>query len=202
MPVFAAIVLRPLTVRVASSSPSVVRIPSDFSFEAAKAVKPSISEIGYVMILIECALSELTEAGCPCDDFAHLISSNFVATKSEKFTRNVLDFAHAQTQSHQLGAERHQTTAHQPTETAAVAGSRDRGFRTRNPGNQCLNFIGWPFIAKETKNDTDGFFSHNVIDAGLYGQPSNQFVHIALNRLTYRTLPRNILTFRDANYKR
>jgi hypothetical protein len=28
-----------------------VRMPSDFSFEAATAVKPSISEIGYVMIL-------------------------------------------------------------------------------------------------------------------------------------------------------
>jgi hypothetical protein len=26
-------------------------MPSDFSFEAVKAVKPSISEIGYVMIL-------------------------------------------------------------------------------------------------------------------------------------------------------
>jgi hypothetical protein len=51
MPVLAAIVLRPFTVRVASSNPSVVRMPSDFSFEAATAVKPSISEIGYVMIL-------------------------------------------------------------------------------------------------------------------------------------------------------
>src|SRR5450631_4642347 len=130
MPVFAAIVLRPFTVRVASSSPSVVRIPSDFSFEAAKAVKPSISEIGYVMILnVKGASSELTEARCPRDDLAHPIGSNFVATKSEKFTGNVLDLAHAQTQSHQPGAERHKTTAHQPAETAAVAGGRDRGFQ-------------------------------------------------------------------------
>jgi hypothetical protein len=28
-----------------------VRIPIDFSFEAEKVVRPSISEIGYVMIL-------------------------------------------------------------------------------------------------------------------------------------------------------
>ena len=35
----------------ASSSPAVVRMPSDLSFEAAKAGRPSISEMGYVMIL-------------------------------------------------------------------------------------------------------------------------------------------------------
>jgi hypothetical protein len=80
---------------------------------------------------------------------------------------------------------------------AAIAASS-----TRNRVDQCLNFIGWPFIAKEAKNDTDGFFSHNIIDAGLYGQPSNQFVHIALNRLLTGSLPKNILTFHDANYKR
>jgi hypothetical protein len=34
MPVFAASALRPLTVRAASSSASVVRMPNDFSFEA------------------------------------------------------------------------------------------------------------------------------------------------------------------------
>jgi hypothetical protein len=51
MPVFAASALRPFTVRAASSSLSVVRMPSDFSFEAENAVKPSISEIGYVMVL-------------------------------------------------------------------------------------------------------------------------------------------------------
>jgi hypothetical protein len=43
--------LRPFTVRAASSSLSVVRMPSDFSFEAEKALRPSISVIGYVMVL-------------------------------------------------------------------------------------------------------------------------------------------------------
>ena len=38
-------------VRAASSSPSVVRMPSVFSLDAAKAGRPSISEIGYVMVL-------------------------------------------------------------------------------------------------------------------------------------------------------
>src|SRR6266568_4448046 len=92
MPVFAASALRPFTVRAASSSLSVVRMPSDFSLEAAKDGRPSISEIGYVMTLnMKDALSELAEARRPCD----------------------------------------------------------------------------------------GFFSHSIIDAGLYGQPPNQFVHIA-----------------------
>jgi len=51
MPVFVASALRPFTVRAASSSASVVRMPSDLSLEAEKTVMPSISEIGYVMVL-------------------------------------------------------------------------------------------------------------------------------------------------------
>src|SRR5512135_1924410 len=131
MPVFAASILRPFTVRAASSSPSVVRMPSDLSFEAAKAGKPSISEIGYVMVLNlkKCASSELAEARCPLDDLAHLIGSDCVATEPEKFTRDALDLAHAQAKPHQLGADRHQAAAHQPSETAALARGRDRSFR-------------------------------------------------------------------------
>src|SRR5260370_1102611 len=123
MPVFAASALRPFTVRAASSSPSVVRMPSDFSLEAAKDGRPSISEIGYVMVLDmkKGALSELTEARRPCDDLAHLIRSDFVAAEPEKFTSDVLNLAHAQTKPHQLGTERHQAAAHQSSETAAVA---------------------------------------------------------------------------------
>ncbi len=49
------------------------------------------------------------------------IRSDFVAAEPEKFTGNVLNFAHAETKSHQPGAERHQATAHQPAETAAIA---------------------------------------------------------------------------------
>src|SRR6476646_20076 len=110
MPVFAASALRPFTVRAASSSLSVVRIPSDFSLEAAKDGKPSISEIGYVMVLNikKGALSELAEARCPCNDLAHLVRSDFVAAEPEKFTGDVLNLAHAQAKAHQLGAERHQ----------------------------------------------------------------------------------------------
>jgi hypothetical protein len=44
--------------------------------------------------------------------------------------------------------------------------------------DQGLNFVGGPLIAEKTQNDTDGFFSHSAIDAGLGGQPSYQFVHI------------------------
>src|SRR4030088_3028861 len=121
MPVFAASALRPFTVRAASSSPSVVRMPSDFSLDAAKAGRPSILEIGYVMVLYECALSELTEARRPRDDLAHLLRPDFVSAEPEKFTSNVLNLAHAQTKPHQLGAERHQPPAHQRSETTAAA---------------------------------------------------------------------------------
>ncbi len=85
-----------------------------FEFRAAKAGRPSISEMGYVMILdIKGAFSELTEARCPCDDLAHLIRSDFVAAKSEKFTRDALNLPNTRTKSHQLGSERHQAAAHQ-----------------------------------------------------------------------------------------
>jgi hypothetical protein len=156
-------------------------MPSDFSLEAAKDGRPSISEIGYVMVLDmkKGALSELTEARRPCDDLAHLIRSDFVAAKPEKFTCDVLNLADAQTKPHQPGAEGHQAAAHQPAETAAAAGGRDRGFSARNFVDQGLNFVGRSLIAKETQDDADGFFSHNIIDAGFHSQPPYQFVHIA-----------------------
>src|SRR5260221_14197235 len=99
------------------------------------------------------ASSELTEARCPCNDRAHLIRSDFVAVKLEKFARDVLNLAHAQTKPHLFGAERHQTTAHQFSEAAAVVRSRDRGFGTRNRIDQCLNFAGGTLVAKESQND-------------------------------------------------
>src|SRR6266581_2372065 len=113
MPVFAAMILRPFTVLVASSSPAVVRMPSDFSLEAAKAVKPSISEIGYVMILN--------------------------SKRCFRRTVRLRELADAQTKSHQPGAKRHQATAHQPAETTAIARGRDRSFRARNHVDQSLN---------------------------------------------------------------
>jgi hypothetical protein len=157
-----------------------VRMPTDFSFEAVKAVRPSISEIGYVMVLdMKGALSELTEARRPCDDLAHLIRSDFVATEPEKFTRDVLNLSDAQAKPHQLGAERHQAAAHQPAKAAAMARGCDRGFRTWNIVDQGLNFFGGAFVAEETQDDADGFFRHGVIDTGLCDQPPYQFVHIA-----------------------
>src|SRR3979411_476550 len=105
MPVFAASALRPFAVRAASSSLSVVRMPSVFSLEAAKDGKPSISEIGYVMILNmkKCALSELAEARCPCNDLAHLVRSDFVTAEPEKLTGYVLNLAHALAKPHKIG---------------------------------------------------------------------------------------------------
>src|SRR5664279_1238803 len=124
-------------------------------------------------------LCELAEARRPCDDLAHLIRSDFVAAEPEKFTRDVLNLAHAQTQPHQPDAERHQAAAHQSSQTAAVAGGLDRGFRTRNPVDQGLNFIGRTFLAEEIENDADDFLGNSTIDAGLCSQPPDQFVHIA-----------------------
>ena len=45
--------------------------------------------------------------------------------------------------------------------------------------DQSLDLIGGTLVTEETQNDADGFFSDNAIDAGLGGQPSNQFVHNA-----------------------
>jgi hypothetical protein len=47
----------------------------------------------------------------------------------------------------------------------------------RNLVDQGLDLAGRPLIAKEAENDADGLFSHSSINAGLGGQPSNQFVH-------------------------
>src|SRR5690348_569296 len=120
MPVLAASALRPFTVRAASSSASVVRMPCDFSLEAEKALMPSISEIGYVMVLNmkKGASGELAQPWCPRDDRAHLIRSDFVSTEPEKLAGNVLDLAHAKTETHQSGADSHQAAAHQSADRA------------------------------------------------------------------------------------
>src|SRR6478752_3357435 len=126
-----------------------------------------------------CALCELAEARRPRNDLAHLIRSDFVAAEPEKFTRDVLNLAHAQTKRHQLGTERHQAAAHQSGEAAIAARSCDGSFSTGNLVDQSLNFVAGALVTKETQNDADGFFSHGRIDAGLGGQLSNQFVHIS-----------------------
>src|ERR1700676_4074074 len=147
-PVFAASSLRPFAVRAASSRLSMVRIPADLSLEAAKAVRPSILEIGYVMILnvINGALGELAEAGCPCHDLAHLIRPNCVSAELEKFTSNALNSAHAQTKPHQLAAERHQSPAHQSDQPATAARGFNGRLRAWNSVNQGLNYIGGTFV--------------------------------------------------------
>jgi hypothetical protein len=45
--------------------------------------------------------------------------------------------------------------------------------------DQSLDLVGGTLVTEKTQNDADGFFRDNTIDAGLGGQPSNQFVHIA-----------------------
>src|ERR1700712_1248941 len=126
-----------------------------------------------------CGLGELAEARRPRDDLAHFVRSDFVAAEPEKFTRHVLNLIHAEAERHQLGTKRHQSAAHQPREAAIAARCRDRSFGTGNLVDQSLNLVGRALVTEETQNDADGFFSHSAIDAGLAGQPSNQFVHIA-----------------------
>src|SRR3954452_17624034 len=86
-----------------------------------------------------CALCELAEARRPRDDLAHLIRSDFVAAEPEKFTRNGLNLAHAQTKCHQLGAECHQAAAHQPAEATIAARGGDRSLSAWNLVDQRLN---------------------------------------------------------------
>src|SRR5882757_5285689 len=124
-------------------------------------------------------LGELAEPRRPRNDLAHFVRSDFVAAEPKKFTRHVLNLAHAQTKRHQLGTDRHQPAAHQPGEAAVAVGGRNRRLRAWNLVDQSLDLVGGPLVTEETQNDADGFFSDSAIDAGLGGQPSNQFVHIA-----------------------
>src|SRR6201999_250602 len=69
---------------------------------------------------------------------------------------------------------------------------------------QGLNFFGRALVAKKTQNDTDGFFGNSILDAGLYGQPSYQFVHIAPPQPVARRIRDRefILILCETNYKR
>ena len=102
-------------------------------------------------------LSELAEPRRPRDDLAHFIRSDFVAAEPKKFTRHVLNFVHAQTKRHQLGAERHQPAAHQPGEAAVAVRGRDRSLGAWNLVDQSLDRIGGTLVTEETQNDADGF---------------------------------------------
>ena len=126
-----------------------------------------------------CVLSELAKARCPRDDLAHFVCSDFVAAEPKKFTRDVLNLVHAKAECHQLGTECHQAAAHQPGEAAVAARGRDRSFGTRDLVDQSLNLVGGTLVAEKTQNDADGFFRDSVVNADLYGQRSNQFVHMA-----------------------
>ena len=74
---------------------------------------------------------------------------------------------------------RHQAAAHQP------ARGRHCCWRPQSPlprpesGRSRPGLCRKALVAEETQDDADGFFSHSTIDAGLCGQLSNQFVHIA-----------------------
>src|ERR1700758_2592560 len=181
MPVLAASALRPFTVRAASRSASVVRMPSDLSLDAEKAVMPSSSLSGYVMVanMKKGASGELAKPRGPRNDLAHLIRSDFVAPEPEKLARDSLNFAHAETEAHELGAHCHQAAAHKSGETIAVVCRRNRGFRARNLVDQRLNFFARTFAPEEAQDDADGLFSHSTIDAGFCGQPPQQLCQIA-----------------------
>src|SRR6516225_4829300 len=206
MPVLVASALRPLTVRAASSSASVVRIPSDLSLEAEKAVMPSSSEIGYVMVSdLKNASDELAKPRCSGDDLAHPLRSDFVAPKSEKFTGDVLDVTDAKTKTHQSGTYRHQAAAHQFADTALLVRRRDCRFCTRDLIDQHLDFFGRTAVSEEVQHNADGFFGDSFLHAGLRRQQRNQLVHNKprLRPVAYRFLPRDfILSFAATNYKR
>ena len=55
---------------------------------------------------MELGTGELAEARRPRDDLAHLIRSDFVAAEPEKFTRDVLNLAHAQVPAPSAGCRR------------------------------------------------------------------------------------------------
>src|SRR5947209_14474236 len=181
MPVLADNVVRALAVLAASSSALVVRIPSAFSLFAAKAGRPSISEIGYVMILsVKCEASgELAEARRPRDDLAHLIRSDFVSAEPKKFTGDRLNVRHAKAEAHQARADGHQSAAHQPRQSAAAPGGLDGCICTGDVVDQGLHAVGRTFAAEETQNNADGLFSDSTIYAGVCRQPPDQLVHMA-----------------------
>jgi hypothetical protein len=58
------------------------------------------------------ALSELAEPRYPRDDLAHSIRSDFLSAEPEKFTGDILNFPHAESKTHQPGANRHQAATH------------------------------------------------------------------------------------------
>jgi hypothetical protein len=158
-----------------------------------------------VLNVKEGASGELAQPRCARDDFAHAIRSDFVSAEPEKFTGDALNFAHAQSETHEAGADRHQTAAHQSGETAVVVRRRDRGFCTRYFVNQCLNLVGRPLIAEEIQDNANGFFSDSTIDAGLGGQPPYQLVHLAPSSTGQPTgsfSAKIILSFQKLKYKR
>ena len=74
-------------------------MPSDFSLVAEKADMPSISEIGYVMMLgiEEGASGKLAQPRCPRDDLAHAIRSDLVSAEPEKFAGDLATLSIAST---------------------------------------------------------------------------------------------------------
>src|SRR5882757_2113004 len=97
-------------------------------------------------------LRELAEPRRPRNDLAHFVRSDFVAAEPKKFTRHVLNLAHAQTKRHQLGTERHQPATHQPGKAAVAVRGRDRSLRARNLVDQSLDLVGRTLVTEESQN--------------------------------------------------
>jgi hypothetical protein len=158
-----------------------------------------------MMFDLKGASSELAQARGPGDDLTHLFLADFVMAETEKFTRDVLNVGYPQAKSHQLGADCHQAATHQPSETADICGTSDRGFSARNFVDQGLNLVSGSLAAEEIQDDARRFFSNSIINAGLGSQPTNQFVHNAPPSAGFRAgyfLLNFILIVCERNYKR
>ena len=88
------------------------------------------------------------KAGCFGNDRAHPVGTDFVAAELEEFTRQVLNLAHSETHTHQLGAKRHDATA-EHARKAARTSSFDCIFRARNLLDQRTHLFRRPLLAKE-----------------------------------------------------
>src|SRR6516225_1198509 len=101
----------------------------------------------------EGASGELAQPRGPRDDLAHPIRSDFVATEPEKFAGDVLNVTHSRTKPHELGADGHETAAHQPGEI--IVRGRNRRFRARNLVDPRLHFVGRTLAVEETQDNAN-----------------------------------------------
>ena len=123
----------------------------------------------------EVCFSELAEARSSGDDLAS-IRSDFVAAELEKFTRDVLNLGHAETEAHQFGAERPSRRRPAACRSRCAA----RGFDGASAPGMCRSGPGpcrRAFVAKETRMMPTVF--PRQLSMPTLRPAANQFVHIA-----------------------